>query len=33
MSNELVRTGKQRALLGVCAAGGLGAAAVLERVD
>jgi acetyl-CoA acyltransferase len=32
MSNELVRTGKQTALLGLCAAGGLGAAAVLERV-
>jgi acetyl-CoA acyltransferase len=33
MSNELARTGKKTALLGICAAGGLGAAAVLERVD
>ncbi|WP_394822514.1 acetyl-CoA C-acyltransferase [Pendulispora albinea] len=33
MANELARTGKQTALLGICAAGGLGAAAVLERVD
>jgi len=32
MANELARTGKQTALLGLCAAGGLGAAAVLERV-
>jgi acetyl-CoA acyltransferase len=32
MANELVRTGKQTALIGICAAGGLGAAAVLERV-
>jgi acetyl-CoA acyltransferase len=32
MANELARTGKQTALLGICAAGGLGAAAVLERV-
>jgi acetyl-CoA acyltransferase len=32
MANELQRTGKQTALLGICAAGGLGAAAVLERV-
>jgi acetyl-CoA acyltransferase len=32
MANELVRTDKQTALLGICAAGGLGAAAVLERV-
>jgi acetyl-CoA acyltransferase len=31
MANELVRTGKRTALLGICAAGGLGAAAVLER--
>ena len=31
-ANELARTGKQTALLGICAAGGLGAAAVLERV-
>jgi acetyl-CoA acyltransferase len=33
MSRELARTGKRSALLGICAAGGLGAAAVLERVD
>lgn len=33
MSRELALTGKRRALLGICAAGGLGAAAVLERVD
>lgn len=33
MANELQRTGKQHALIGICAAGGLGAAAVLERVD
>jgi acetyl-CoA acyltransferase len=33
MANELARTGKKTALLGLCAAGGLGAAAVLERVD
>jgi acetyl-CoA acyltransferase len=32
MSNELHQSGKQYALLGICAAGGLGAAAVLERV-
>jgi len=32
MTNELVRSGKETALLGICAAGGLGAAAVLERV-
>ncbi len=32
MANELHRTDKQHALLGICAAGGLGAAAVLERV-
>jgi acetyl-CoA acyltransferase len=32
MANELHQTGKKRALLGICAAGGLGAAAVLERV-
>jgi len=31
MANELARTGKSTALLGICAAGGLGAAAVLER--
>jgi acetyl-CoA acyltransferase len=33
MANELSRTGKKTALLGICAAGGLGAAAVLERVS
>lgn len=32
MANELVKNDKQYALLGICAAGGLGAAAVLERV-
>lgn len=32
MANELVLRDKQTALLGICAAGGLGAAAVLERV-
>ena len=32
MANELHRTGKQTALLGICAAGGLGAAAILEAV-
>ncbi len=32
MANELHRTGKSTALLGICAAGGLGAAAVLGRV-
>jgi acetyl-CoA acyltransferase len=31
MANELHRTGKRTALLGICAAGGLGAAAVLEN--
>jgi acetyl-CoA acyltransferase len=33
MANELARTGKKTALLGICAAGGLGAAAVMQRVD
>ena len=33
MANELARTGKRTALLGLCAAGGLGAAALLERLD
>lgn len=33
MANELARTGKRTALLGICAAGGLGAGAVLERVE
>lgn len=32
MANELVLADKQTALLGICAAGGLGAAALLERV-
>jgi len=32
VANELHRSGKQKALLGICAAGGLGAAAVMERV-
>ena len=32
MANELERTGKERAILGICAAGGLGAAAILEAV-
>ncbi|MFO0561234.1 MAG: acetyl-CoA C-acyltransferase [Polyangiales bacterium] len=31
MANELALSGKRRAVLGICAAGGLGAAAVLER--
>jgi acetyl-CoA acyltransferase len=33
MANELHREGKGTALLGICAAGGLGAAAVLEHVS
>ncbi|HEX7478178.1 MAG TPA: acetyl-CoA C-acyltransferase [Polyangiales bacterium] len=33
MSNELARTNKKFALLAICAAGGLGAAAILERID
>ncbi|QIS22390.1 acetyl-CoA C-acyltransferase [Nocardia terpenica] len=32
MANELALTGKSTALLGICAAGGIGASAVLERV-
>jgi acetyl-CoA acyltransferase len=32
MANELASTGQETALLGICAAGGLGAAAVLEAV-
>ncbi|MFI1911577.1 acetyl-CoA C-acyltransferase [Nocardia sp. NPDC020380] len=32
MANELALTGKSAALLGICAAGGIGASAVLERV-
>ena len=31
MANELALTGKRTALLGICAAGGLGGAAVLEN--
>jgi acetyl-CoA acyltransferase len=31
MANELAQSGKSTALLGICAAGGLGAAAILER--
>ena len=33
MANELAQTGRRRALLGICAAGGLGAAAVLENAS
>ncbi|HWB77683.1 MAG TPA: acetyl-CoA C-acyltransferase [Nannocystaceae bacterium] len=33
MANELHETGKRYALLGICAAGGLGAGAVLERAE
>jgi len=33
MAHELHQSGQRTALLGICAAGGLGAAAVLERVD
>ena len=33
MANELADTGKRTALLAICAAGGLGAAAVLENAD
>jgi acetyl-CoA acyltransferase len=33
MANELATTGKRTALLGLCAAGGLAGAAVLERAD
>lgn len=33
MANELAKGDKETALLGICAAGGLGAAAVLEAVD
>ena len=32
MANELHRSGKELALLGICAAGGIGAAAVLEAI-
>jgi len=31
MANELHQTGRRHALLGICAAGGLGSAAVLEN--
>jgi len=33
MANELAATGRRTALLGICAAGGLGAAAVLENAS
>ena len=33
MANELHESRRRFALLGICAAGGLGAAAVLERAD
>lgn len=33
VARELHRSGKETAILGICAAGGLGAAAVLERAD
>jgi acetyl-CoA acyltransferase len=33
VAHELHRSGKNTALLGICAAGGLGAAAVLERIE
>jgi acetyl-CoA acyltransferase len=33
MANELVASGKRMALLGICAAGGLAAAAVLENAS
>ncbi|MFH2008923.1 MAG: acetyl-CoA C-acyltransferase [bacterium] len=33
MANELRLTGKRRALLGLCAAGGIGGAALLERLE
>ena len=32
MAHELAATGRETALLGICAAGGLGAAAVMEAV-
>ena len=32
VANELARTGRETALLGICAAGGLAAGAVMERV-
>jgi acetyl-CoA acyltransferase len=33
MANELASSGQRTALLAICAAGGLGAAAVLENAD
>ena len=33
MANELALTGKRTALIGICAAGGLGGAAVLENAE
>jgi acetyl-CoA acyltransferase len=33
MANELVARSERFALLGICAAGGLGSAAILERTD
>jgi len=33
MSNQLKQSGQATALLGICAAGGLSGAAVLERID
>jgi acetyl-CoA acyltransferase len=33
IANELASTGKRTALLGICAAGGLAAAAVLENAS
>ena len=33
VANELHRSGKKTCLIGICAAGGLGASAVMERVD
>jgi len=33
VAHELQRSGKETCLLGICAAGGLGASAVLERVN
>jgi acetyl-CoA acyltransferase len=32
VANELAKSGRETALLGICAAGGLGAGAVMERV-
>jgi len=33
MANELVKTGSETALLGICGAGGVSAGAVLEQVS